>query len=413
MNGLTRASLKYSTPLGQKIQKMLNDPDAIKNGSQKLYDLLVQGGFIIPDNADEIQAIRNLYTEYVNSKNYFLIIMPTLDCNFKCHYCVQSHVPSQMSETTVKKVERHIQFMIESERITSLTLEWFGGEPFLYFNEIIKPITTFAKEQCANAGIPFSSGATTNASLITCDVSSYFKDLSFNSFQITLDGDKKLHDTIKFGENIPSAFDTTLKNISDIIRMNPSTRIDLRINYTDDTLNSNIVKEVCERLTKDIRGNITINLKKVWQHAVDKNRFDQYLRVLNDFKNEGFHVIWLDIINNYMPCYVNKKYYTCINYDGSALKCTNCDDLYKNRAPGYIADDGRISWKKDFDIRNQEPDFENPICLACHRLPLCMGNCPRNHMEIKSWSCKWNAFDIDLRKAVIAHIDNSYDVDES
>lgn len=409
MNGVTRASLKFSSSLGQKVEKLLNEPDNIMNGSQDLYNLLQNGGFIIPEDADELAAIRHIYSECVNSKNYFLIIMPTMDCNFKCPYCVQSHIPSQMSELTIKKIERHIRFMIESEKITSLTIDWFGGEPFLYFNEVIKPLTAFAKEECAKADIPFSSGATSNASLITDEIASQFNELSFNHFQITLDGDQKLHDSIKFAENIRSAFDTTLANISSIIRLNPSARIDLRINYTDDTLNSNIVREVCDRLDKSIRSNIVINLKKVWQHKVDKNRYDLCLKVLNDFRNEGFGVAWLDIIDNYLPCYVNKKYYACINHDGSALKCTNCDDLYANKAPGHIAEDGSIIWKDNLDIRTQEPSFENPTCLACRRLPLCMGHCPRNSMNMKTWSCKWNAFDIDLKKAIIAHIDDHYE----
>lgn len=409
MNGITRAVLKFSNSLGKKIHNMLNDPETIKLGSQKLYELLTTGGFIIPQETDEIQVIRKSYTDYVNAKNYFLIIMPTLDCNFKCPYCVQAHIPSQMNDATIDKIKRHIQFMIEKEGIRSLTLEWFGGEPFLYFDEVVKPITLFAKEQCSNANVPFYAGATSNASLISGEVSSHFKELSFNHFQITLDGDRSLHDSIKFGKNIFSAFDTTLTNISTLVHNNPSATISLRINYTDETLNSNIVSEVSERLDKGIRSNIIINLKKVWQHSVDKSRFDRCLKILNDFKEQGFKVIWLDIIDNMMPCYVNKKYYACINHDGSVVKCTNCDDIYSDNAPGHINEDGSIGWKDNFDIINQEPAFENPNCLQCNRLPLCMGHCPRNHMRLSAWSCKWNAFDIDLQKAVIAHIDNFYE----
>ena len=64
MNGVTRASLKFSSSLGQKVEKLLNEPDNIMNGSQDLYNLLQNGGFIIPEDADELAAIRHIYAHY-------------------------------------------------------------------------------------------------------------------------------------------------------------------------------------------------------------------------------------------------------------------------------------------------------------------------------------------------------------
>ncbi|MDE7343311.1 MAG: radical SAM protein [Muribaculaceae bacterium] len=405
MNGITKSTLKFSTDLGEKVEELLTKSALIKESSTKLFNLLVNGGFIIDDSTNEIDVIRDLYQSMIARKDYFLIVLPTLNCNLQCHYCVQSHIPSQMSSETMNAVMRHIQFMVEHEKIDSLYLEWFGGEPFMYFEEVIKPISQFAKEICESANIPFYAGATSNGVLISHDFASQLPEINLSRFQITLDGDKKLHNQIKYSNDIESAFDTTLINIANIIKVNPQVYITLRINYTDDTLKTNLVREVCDRLPKEARQNVTITLKKVWQHGVDLNRFDSYLEVLKQFNQAGFKVNWLDIAYNFYPCYVNKKYYTCINFNGNLLKCTNSSALYSTEPHGFINTDGSLEWKNQLDNKTQEAPFENSNCLRCKRLPICMGQCPRNHMEMKQWHCKWESLDIDLKKAIIAHID--------
>lgn len=35
--------------------------------------------------------------------------------------------------------------MLEVEKIESLHLDWFGGEPFMYFSQVISPLSNYAK----------------------------------------------------------------------------------------------------------------------------------------------------------------------------------------------------------------------------------------------------------------------------
>ena len=88
--------------------------------------------------------------------------------------------------------------MINVEKIKSLHLDWFGGEPFLYFNEIISPISLYAQQLCIKAGIPFSIHSTTNGFFLSNEVIDKCSSLDFKHFQITLDGNKKFHDKVKF-----------------------------------------------------------------------------------------------------------------------------------------------------------------------------------------------------------------------
>ncbi|MBD5385098.1 radical SAM protein [bacterium] len=411
-NGLTHAYFRCSSSLGKKLEDFILKPNIYSLPIAGLSDLLESQGFIISDNLEELQEIRKNYAKQVNRQDYFLVINPTLNCNFKCHYCVQDHISSCMSTNTMEAVKRHVDYMLEEKKISSLTLEWFGGEPFLYYNEIIRPISEYAKTQCEKFGVAFFNGATTNGSLITRDVCKEFKNLRFTAFQITLDGDRLLHNSIKFSDNIESTFDTTLVNIKNILESTPDCRINLRINYTSATLESNIVEEVCGILPKEVRSRIKILLKKVWQEETDNSRFKNYQRLLNDFKREGFNVERLDIIRNFMPCYVNKRYYSCINYDGGVIKCTNCDLLYSKNPPGRLAKSGEVIWRDRYDERSSEPAFENNRCLACNLLPICMSHCPKNYLEGSVEMCKLKYVDFDLKSAVIAYIDDMYEVAE-
>ena len=154
--------------------------------------------FIIDDDVDEINVIRKCHQEAVHSKDYFLIILPTLNCNFKCWYCIQEHIPSVMNPETFETLKRHIDYMIEEEKISSLHIDWFGGEPFMYFKKIIEPLSRYAIQKCEQHNIPFMNSATTNGYFINSDVSSLLTDLKFKQFQITLDGEKVFHDKVKF-----------------------------------------------------------------------------------------------------------------------------------------------------------------------------------------------------------------------
>lgn len=409
-NSLSKAFFRCTRNLGIKIENILNSDILVEllSGNEQLNQQLCNGGFVIPSSLNEIELIRELYYNAINKKHYKLVILPTLNCNFSCYYCVQNHIPSKMSEDVMALVMAHIKYMIEVEHIQSLNIEWFGGEPFMYFNEVIRQISQYAIDLCINAGIAFYNSATTNASLISEHVAKELSKLKFESFQITLDGDKELHNAIKFAPNIQSAFDTTLRNIVSILSENTAIKVVLRINYTTATLKSDIVNQVCSIIPKDVRHRITVTLKKVWQEAVVESRFEDYLRVLDDFKVNGFNIVRMDIVRDFMPCYVNKKYYDCINFNGGVLKCTNCDMLYSVNPPGKIIPGHGIEWSDDFDIKNQQPSFENERCLKCKILPMCMGHCPKNFIDGDISICKLAGVDFNLKKAVIAYIDDYY-----
>ncbi|GET30781.1 hypothetical protein [Prolixibacter sp. SD074] len=67
-----------------------------------------------------------------------------------------------MKDVVIEKVKNHLEYMIREEHISSLHIEWFGGEPFMYFEKVIVDISKYAIQLCDNANIPFTNTATTN-----------------------------------------------------------------------------------------------------------------------------------------------------------------------------------------------------------------------------------------------------------
>ncbi|WP_209300296.1 hypothetical protein, partial [Flavobacterium psychrophilum] len=61
---------------------------------------LVEKGFLVDTEIDEIQNVKDLVRK-IDSENevsYKLIINPTMNCNFKCWYCYETHIKaSKMS----------------------------------------------------------------------------------------------------------------------------------------------------------------------------------------------------------------------------------------------------------------------------------------------------------------------------
>lgn len=409
-NGIEHKYFCLPIDLSQKVEVAISTTEGIALLPDTLVDKLIDGGFLISNETNELNIIRSRNNARINQKDYLLIILPTLNCNYKCWYCIQDHIPSRMSFKTIESIKTHIDYMVNVELIKSLQLEWFGGEPFMYFNQIIKPICEYAKHICAERNITYIASATTNGYFLSPDKTNEITRLGFTRFQITLDGPKLEHDKVKFQHNCASAFVQVLENIENILNRSKDIHILLRINYTEDNLDYQIVDDVNEIISQANRCRIQINPKKVWQEKVNKERYNNVSTLLDLFEESGYKVKRLDFIWDFVPCYANRKYYNAINYNGDVIKCTACNDLYDEKTHGAISADGSISWDSNFIAKYKAKSFENSECLACKYLPLCMGICPRDYGSVSY--CKINGMDVKIEDAIVNYINSVCKINE-
>ena len=406
-NSLNRTFFRLSPSLNNKIISAIKD-NRYDLLPASVIDKFKHGGFLIEDDINELDIVREKNHEAIMDKNYFLIILPTLNCNFHCWYCIQDHIPSTMSEETLERIKRHIDYMIDKELLKLLHLEWFGGEPFLYFKDVVTPISEYAIQKCSEANISFINSSTTNGYFLSEDVIKKCGELKFRHFQITLDGNKQSHDKVKFQNGCESTFSHVLNNINRLITLNRDVIMFLRINYTHRNVSEEIVTEINQYIEEKNRSNIMITPRKVWQEEIDPDFHDSLTRILDRFKSAGYGVEYWNPIVDFIPCYTNKKYYNAINYNGHIVKCTACDDLYDPSPKGILAKNGVIEWNSDFEDKYDQPTFENELCLNCNKLPICMGLCPRDHIKGELY-CKEDVLDTRFEDSIKSFIDRSYD----
>ena len=93
--------------------------------NEKLLNKFETEGFIVPKDKDEHQAYVSKAREAEDDdKSFHLLINPTLNCNFRCWYCYESHVPSQMSSNIIKRVKKLIKQLYREVR--NITISFFG-----------------------------------------------------------------------------------------------------------------------------------------------------------------------------------------------------------------------------------------------------------------------------------------------
>jgi uncharacterized protein len=351
------------------------------------FERLKNLGYIIDEERDEIAYLKfkNLEEVFLK-KDYRIFINPALECNFKCWYCYESHPKGYMTVETMEKIKKHLILKVESEKFTSINLSWFGGEPLLYFDEIIYPLAWFAKELCEKNNIPFHSSITTNGYCINNQMIEKFDEINLRDFQITLDGHRDRHNKIRNKGGEPS-YDKIVKNINSLCEKIENIYLILLVNYDNQTLKQQST-EILYDIEKKNRHKVTIDLQRVWQtqNNKDNNSYAEIKTLIEKAKAEGFKQTNSSggvPAGQFYNCYVCKFHYLVINYDGKVYKCT-ARDYREPYEMGNIKDDGNIVWNIN---RLSKPygtsTLDNPVCLKCNYLPLCWGPCPQKMVEFK------------------------------
>ena len=168
-----------------------------------LFTNLVDSGCIVDDFEDELQKLKDAILETdKNASSYTLIVNPTLNCNFKCWYCYESHFSnSMMSDETMDALITFTGNLVKSDNeLKNFNLSFFGGEQFIGYSKVVKKLLPQISGICRQKDVHFSTHFTTNGYLIDEDKAEFLKDYDC-SFQITLDGHRQQHDNTRTPQN--------------------------------------------------------------------------------------------------------------------------------------------------------------------------------------------------------------------
>lgn len=367
-----------------------------------LYISLIEKGFVVSESVDEIQKVKDVQAKVDQDDDtlYRLIINPTMNCNFKCWYCYESHVKdSKMDEQTINHVMKHIESVIQNmPRINKFFISWFGGEPLLYFDRVIDPIMDFAASLFIKHNISFSTDFTTNGYLINEKMINKFHSYSISNFQITLDGNRERHDKVRYISKNRGSYDEIVENILALCRNKLC--VSLRINYTKQNLENleSIVYDILP-LEEQYREYLIISFHKVWQEE-DLTLGARIKNLRLFFKSNGFKTVNGDIPNTLREsCYADRKNHATINYNGEVFKCT-ARNFSSDAKEGDLKEDGSIEWNAKFHQR-MNIKFKNKPCLSCPIMPICNGGCSQVALESKGEDYCVYSFDEQRKKEIV------------
>jgi len=378
-----------------------DDFEGLQHVHPSFYDSLIKNGFIVNKDVDEIERVRSLiHAVDRNEKTFQLMVNPTMNCNFKCWYCYETHIKgSKTDKETKEKIYKFIDNILETmPKLEYFSIAFFGGEPLLYFNDAIVPIIEHGREACAEKGIEYEISFTTNGYLINQDKIDLLKAYAVSGLQITLDGHREFHDVTRFVSKNKGSYDQIVSNIKLLARNGFS--IALRINYTAKNVVSclDILKDF-EDLEEKYRHHISISMNKVWQEQAlnlegPVNEFHRQAEAFGFTLPDAFEG---DRVRN--SCYADKMNQAVINYNGDVYKC-NARDFTKENREGVLMEDGTVDWNYKFNERINVK-LKNKPCLECSILPICGGGCSQQALEYAGEDYCVNDFDEDRKMEIV------------
>ena len=157
----------------------------------KGFRLLKENGHIVDSCVDEDRLIDELCETYQNSNYLSLTILPNEKCNFRCEYCYESLKQGQMNNETIDSIILFVKKNIH--KYNSLHVSWYGGEPLLSLDIIVKLSQKFI-EICKEHKKYYFASITTNGYCLDLNTFKTLRKCNVLSYQITLDGYKDTHD---------------------------------------------------------------------------------------------------------------------------------------------------------------------------------------------------------------------------
>lgn len=358
--------------------------DIINARHPQFFDYLVSCGFIVDDDADEVsEVVEKWKNSDESSTDFTLIINPTLKCNMNCWYCYESKgsAAGTMKEDVKRKIRNFIsRLMSPTSKYKTLNLSFFGGEPLLAFDNVVKGIISEARDVCGKSGKDVVVHFTTNGYLLTNEVLDFLSDIE-TSFQIALEGNELVHNTVKSTKDGDNAYAVTIANIKNALEK--GFKVAVRLNFTSETLPFflDVISEF-QDLNQDMKSLVNFNFQRIWQDGKGNGDYDnivEQVRAQEDkFMKAGLFVVPFTS-NPLGRCYADRANTATVNFDGRIFKCTARDFKEKN-SDGCLQDDGSIVWN-DLHEKRLSLVYCDDTCRRCKIFPLCHGGCSQAKIE--------------------------------
>lgn len=248
-----------------------------------------------------------------------LVINLTDECTHRCKYCFVDFEQKNMSYQTAK---RCVDFVIEnSKKMMEVigekrqpSIAFFGGEPLLQFNSIIRPLIEAYQDTV-------SWSITTNGLLLSPEIIDFFVKYDVNVL-CSIDGDRQTQDLNRRLKNGESSFEITRQNIT-LWKMKSGYLV-VRPTLTHSNMNYVYENYLFFKKIGATDVFFGINQSEIWDENDEKILIEQFSKIakdiIGDLLNLRFPVIK---VQNLISSYNRIKDYTL--YGGQKLiNCKRC-----------------------------------------------------------------------------------------
>lgn len=371
--------------------------------SNTLAKYMYDRGFLVSASTNELSRLRSLHGhQHYRSDTLQLILLASEECNFRCTYCYESFKRGTMEPWVREAVIALAKQQIEQLRY--LQISWFGGEPLLGM-EAIRDISPVLQQMALENKVNYSSDMTTNGFLLDQRTLQELLGYGIRSFQITLDGSPKDHDSKRMQKNGATSFDTIYQNLMSAHALTDTFSIIIRINFDQNNIDQiqdlfNLLKT---DFSNDARFHILLFPIGRWGGSNDEklnvcgsNGFANQLEMENLAISMGLktqsRLSSMQAKNDMGVCYAARPYSMIIGANGTIMKCTVALDKMEDNIIGKLFPNGMAQINQERLEKWTEQSFENDDkCKKCFYSPVCQGcSCPKARLDKETRPCPAN-----------------------
>lgn len=387
-NTLTRSIIRIGSC---DYAKLLRSPSFQSASAEKFsvefpeYKELRDNGFITENAIDEFLVFKYWYNkEKFKNETCVVTFAPLYRCNMRCVYCFEGDICDTMPDMTPDTFNAALSFLekyVKTRSPRMLDLNLFGGEPLLN-RDLAERLLSGARTLCARQGVRLEVNVVTNGALMCGGNLRSLKQLGVNSFQVTIDGERKMHDVRRPFKNKTGSFDVIFRNTLEAI--DAGFQVILNMNFDRDNYSSilsflgKVPVQYRDRVFIKFSPIKTTKTSRLQTHKLPgEDSAEMFFKLTKKLYDEGYRTDGLEL-NEYGPCTFLRNNFLTIDPQGNIGKC-----IYgmgdKDFVVGNVNDDFELSMQNISQFVAIEPDF-GAACRKCSVLPLCMGGCRRENL---------------------------------
>lgn len=289
------------------------------------------------------EILFSLNPSYLN-----LFLFSTEHCNFRCTYCYEDYKIGRMMPKVVSGIKNLLHHRYKTLKM--LEISWFGGEPLLAKDVTFEISETILSLQEQNPDLKYDANITTNGYFLTKQIAEKLINYGISLYQISLDGDRELHNTTRVLSNGKGSFDVIMSNLLAMKEIDADFKVLIRIHYQKSTFIK--LKSLIDTLNNEFGGDLRFQF---FFHSVEKlgGENDEDIEALSPIEKAEIEAYLKNCVadsrqidslnnpNNQYICYASKANSLAIRANGRIAKCTVALNDERNDI-GYIQEDGKL-----------------------------------------------------------------------